>query len=203
MGWSLGKLVQNIGDGIGDVVNNPVKAVKDGLNDRGTLTGLAALAGGYAAMPYLTGAGAAAGIPAAGSFVPGIDAMGMGASAAGIPAAGSSSLLGAAGNYLSSAGGLQTLGNLAGTLYGADAPRGGGNSRSSPAISSAFNECANAPAFSRNLSRFPVLGIAITPSFAMKMLAVASSATLPSMSASRQLSKLRVRASRMARALLG
>lgn len=120
MGWSLGKLVQNIGDGIGDVVNNPVKAVKDGLNDRGTLTGLAALAGGYAAMPYLTGA-SAAGIPAAGSFVPGIDAMGMGASAAGIPAAGGSSLLGAAGNYLSSASGLQTLGNLAGTLYGANA----------------------------------------------------------------------------------
>ena len=51
------------------VVNNPVKAINDGLNDKGTLTGLAAIAGGAAAMPYLTGAaaggGAAAGLPLA------------------------------------------------------------------------------------------------------------------------------------------
>ena len=47
------------------------------------------------------------------------------------------------------------------------------------------------------------VGVRISPSLARKMLAVASSATLPSMSNSRQLSKPRVRASIRARALLG
>ena len=54
----LGKLISNIGGGLSDLTNNPLKAVKDGLNDKGTLTGLAAVAGGAAAMPYLSGAGA-------------------------------------------------------------------------------------------------------------------------------------------------
>jgi len=42
----LNKLVNNVAGGIGDILNNPLKAVKDGLNDRATLTGLAALGGG-------------------------------------------------------------------------------------------------------------------------------------------------------------
>jgi hypothetical protein len=44
---SLGKLGSNIVGGVGDIVNNPIKAVKDGLQDPATLAALAAAAGGY------------------------------------------------------------------------------------------------------------------------------------------------------------
>lgn len=50
MGFSLKSLtkgVKNIGNAAGDLVNNPLKAIKDGANDKATLSALAAAAGGY------------------------------------------------------------------------------------------------------------------------------------------------------------
>lgn len=164
MGWGIksiiggaGKLVQNVGDGVGDLVNNPVKAVKDGLNDKATLSGLAAAAGGYglyqagmlggglgAAGSTAGAAGTAgtaaglgdlgaaaayeAGLPAAADAAAAVSPGAFGASgipwAAGVDAGAPStlsSLASSAGNYLTTPGGLQTLGNIAGTLYGANA----------------------------------------------------------------------------------
>lgn len=70
LGSALNKFVSNVGGGIGDLVNNPIKAVNDGLNDKATLTGLAALAGGYGLynagmLPGFGGAATTAGAGAA------------------------------------------------------------------------------------------------------------------------------------------
>ena len=159
MGWLLDKLekgAKNLGNAAGDLVNNPVKAVKDGLQDRATLATLAAAAGGYGLyqagmLPSLGGASSAVGGANAAGTAAGLGDLGAAASyeaglpmaadaaaatspgafgASGIPwAAGVdagapstlSSLASSAGNYLTTPGGLQTLGNLAGTLYGANA----------------------------------------------------------------------------------
>lgn len=78
---SLKKLVNNVGSGLGDLANNPIKAVNDGLNDEATLTALALAGGAYLGGPALfSGAGEAG---ASGAFVPGFDAMGAGTAAAG------------------------------------------------------------------------------------------------------------------------
>lgn len=58
---SLGKLGSNIVGGVEDIANNPIKAVKDGLQDPATLAALAAAAGGYALYGGLGGIGSGAG----------------------------------------------------------------------------------------------------------------------------------------------
>jgi hypothetical protein len=59
---SFSKLVTNVGEGVQDLGHNPLKAIKDGLHDKATLTALAVAAGGYAAMDggLLAGADATA-----------------------------------------------------------------------------------------------------------------------------------------------
>jgi hypothetical protein len=130
----LSKLGSNIAGGVGDLVNNPLKAVNDGLNDKATLTGLAALAGGFG------GLGAA---PELGGFVTPGAAAGVGGTAgAGLTEAtvGGGLLGGLSGLGSSIAGGLTDLGGgslvkgalgagllgagLAGGLSGSAAPPG-------------------------------------------------------------------------------
>jgi hypothetical protein len=110
MGWlldKLGKGVKNLGNAAGDLVNNPLKAINDGLNDEATLTTLAVLAGGYGAYEAgaFGGSGAVAGGSAgggagasSGAFVPGFDALGAGAEGAGI--GGSAGAVGASGAFV-------------------------------------------------------------------------------------------------------
>jgi hypothetical protein len=63
LGSSAGKLVENVGSGVSDLVKNPVGAVKAGLNDKGTLTGLAALGGAayFGGVPEMLGGAGAGG----------------------------------------------------------------------------------------------------------------------------------------------
>ena len=117
----LGKFISNIGGGLSDLANNPLKAVNDGLNDRGTLTGLAALAGGYGAYQagLFGGAGAAAGADTA--SLAGV----MGSSGAG---AGTDAILGSGGGLLDGlTSGLTNLGggSLAKGLLGTGLLAGG------------------------------------------------------------------------------
>jgi hypothetical protein len=91
----LNKFVNNVGSGLGDIANNPLKAVNDGLNDKGTLTGLAGLAGGYGLYQagLLGGFGGAA-IPAGGTDAASLAGV-MGSSGAG---AGTDAVLGGSGS---------------------------------------------------------------------------------------------------------
>jgi len=105
----LGKFFSNVAGGLGDIVNNPLKAVNDGLNDKATLTGLAALAAAPLAMPYLTGAGAMpVALGEAGGY--GLGAVAGGGAAAGLPLA-----LGEAGGYGAAA--ASAAGDGAGSLW--------------------------------------------------------------------------------------
>jgi hypothetical protein len=130
---SLGKLGSNIAGGVGDFVSNPLKAVKDGLQDPATLAALAAAAGGYGL--YQTGmlggaaagggiAGSAvapefalfpagAGVPAAGA---GVGALAPAASGVGALTSAATGAAGAAGSLWSSPAFLNTLGSL-GSAY--------------------------------------------------------------------------------------
>jgi hypothetical protein len=123
---SIGKLGSNIVGGVGDLVNNPIKAVKDGLQDPATLAALAAAAGGglYAAGGLGIGAGAAAGADAAtmagvaGSAGAGAGTDALLAGSGGGLLSGLSGGIGSAVDALGGAKGLVGAGLLAGGLAG-------------------------------------------------------------------------------------
>lgn len=134
----FGKLLKNIGNGIGDLANNPLKAVKDGLNDEATLTALAVAAGGYGLysagmLPGFGGAVTGAAPTASGAFVPGVDAMGIGSSAAGIggssAAAGAGGLGGGWASYLTSPAGIGTIAQGVGGILQSGAANSAANAQ--------------------------------------------------------------------------